>query len=192
MGSTTAYSNPGRSLVMLRDLSCPTCGAPGLEAHQPDGVVTCKFCGHKFAEDNRVACPHCEAINPPDASFCKACGTKLRRTCPACGAENWAGANYCVTCGRNLDVIGALADRHVEGFKGTLQRQRELANLIKAEEEEASQRRMAGLWEVEKRRQEILAQQKAEQKRQQNALLAAVLVGAAVIVLAVGALVALS
>ncbi len=175
---------------MLRDLSCPTCGGPGLEARQPDGIVTCKFCGSKFAEDDRVACPHCEAINSSTASFCEACGAKLQRTCPACGAENWAGADHCAACGRNLDVIGALAERQVEGFKGTLQRQRDLANLIKAEEEEASQRRLGELWQVEKQRQELLARQQAENRRQQTVLLASVLAIAALLALAAGALAA--
>lgn len=177
---------------MLHDLSCPTCGAPGLQAHQPDGLVVCKFCGSKFAEDDRVACPHCEAVNANEAAFCSACGGKLKRPCPACGAQNWAGADHCITCGRDLDLIGALADRHTEGFKGALQRQRESAHLIKAEEEQASQRRLGELWQVEKRRQEFLARQQAEHWRQQTALLIVVLVILGVFVLAIGAWVALA
>jgi hypothetical protein len=172
---------------MLRSLACPTCGAPGLAAHQPDGVVTCTSCGNRFAEDNRVACPQCEAIHAKEASFCGECGAKLRRACPACGADNWAGADHCAACGRNLDAIAALAERHAQGFKGTLQRQRDLADLIKAEEEESSQRRLGEMWQVEKRRQDLLTQQQAEQRRQQNALLAIALVGAGLFALAIGA-----
>ncbi len=156
---------------MLRDLSCPTCGGPGLEAHQPDGVVTCKFCGNKFATDNQVACPYCEAINSPEAGFCKACGEKLKRSCPACGATNWAGADYCLTCGRNLDALEAMTNRHRQGFKGTLQQQREIAGALKAEEEADSQKRLATMWAAEARRQEEIARQQAEQKRQQTLII---------------------
>lgn len=177
---------------MLRELSCPTCGAPGLEANQPDGVVVCKFCGSKFAAGDQIACPFCEAINAPEADFCKKCGEKLKRSCPACGAENWAGADYCAACGRNLDALAWMASRHAQGFKGALQQQRDIANLIKAEEETASQKRMAGLWEIEKRRQAELERQKARQITQQNILLGVALtVGALFVLGLLGALILL-
>ncbi len=156
---------------MLKELTCPKCGAPGLQAHQPDGVVVCSFCGNTFAADNSIACPRCEAVNPPDSTFCKSCGEKLRVTCPACGTQNWAGAEYCAACGRDIDAISAMAERQAQGFKGTLLQQRELANLLKHEEEVASQKRLASMYEVEERRQAHLAQQRAEQARQQNWLM---------------------
>ena len=169
---------------MLREMNCPACGAPGLEPHQPDGAVVCKFCGNEFAKNNTVACPYCEAINHPQADFCAKCGEKLKLTCPACGVENWAGAEYCATCGRNLDALASMTNRHAQGFKGTLQQQRDIANLIKAEEETASQKRMGGLWEIEQRRQDELERQKARQVTQQNVLLSIVLAVALLFVLA--------
>ena len=156
---------------MLHDLACPTCGAPGLEAQQPSGAVMCRFCGNKFAKEDQVACPDCEAINPPSSSFCKECGGKLKRSCPACGAGNWAGADYCATCGRNLDTLESMSERAAQGHRGTLQQQRETANQLKAQEAADSQKRLAGMWEIEKKRQEILSQQQEEQKRQQSLLL---------------------
>jgi uncharacterized Zn finger protein (UPF0148 family) len=177
---------------MLHELNCPTCGAPGLEAHQPDGTIVCRFCGNKFATDDRIACPYCEAVNSPEADFCEQCGDKLKRTCPACGAENWAGAEYCATCGRNLDALALMAQRHVQGFKGTLQQQREIANLIKAEEEADSQKRMANLWEIEKRRQDELERQKGRQQAQQNVVLViAFVIGVLFVLLMLGVFVAL-
>lgn len=175
---------------MLRDLACPTCGAPGLEAQQPDGLVLCRFCGSKFAEDNRIACPRCEAINSPEVSYCAKCGDKLKRPCPACGAENWAGADYCARCGHDLDVIESLARRHAQGFKGTLQKQRDGAKPLKDLEETASQNRLAGMWEVERKRQAALAQQHARQQSQQTRLLlVTIVVGVLVLAgLAVGAI----
>ena len=160
---------------MLHDLACPTCGAPGLEAHQPDGMVVCKSCGNKFANADRVACPKCEAINPADSSFCKECGEKLKQPCPTCATENWAGADYCAKCGHNLNALEEMAQRHATGFKGTLQHQRSSANQLKVEEEAASQKRLGVLWETEKRRQDYLARQQAERNRQQTMLLIGVI-----------------
>ncbi|HLF02635.1 MAG TPA: zinc ribbon domain-containing protein [Anaerolineales bacterium] len=153
---------------MLRDLSCPNCGAPGLMAHQPDGVVTCKFCGNKYANDNSIACPHCETINSPEAGFCTQCGSKLKRNCPACLHENWIGAEYCLNCGRAIDLLEIMADRHASDFRAGLAKHRELAPLIKAEEDAASEKRLSDLWEVERKRQAELARQQAERDRQHN------------------------
>ncbi|MBM4422038.1 MAG: hypothetical protein FJ030_01435 [Chloroflexi bacterium] len=174
---------------MLHELSCPKCGAPGLEAHQPNGIVVCRHCGNQFADDGQIACPHCESINPPDADFCHKCGDKLKRTCPACGGENWMGADYCAACGHNLDAIASMANRHTQGFKGTLQQQRELANLLKAEEESSSQKRMADLWDIEKRRQANLEHQRARLRAEQNVLLfIAIAIGAVFVFAVAGAL----
>lgn len=159
---------------MLRDQACPTCGAPGLEAHQPDGFVICKFCGSKFAEDNGVACPHCDSLNAPEADFCPKCGEKLKRSCPACGVANWAGAEYCISCGRDLDLLTYMTQRQTQGFQATLEEQRHMAQTLKEEEEADSQKRLAQLWEVDRRRKEFLAQQTARQQREQNIILVTV------------------
>jgi uncharacterized Zn finger protein (UPF0148 family) len=156
---------------MLREMACPKCGAPGLQANQPDGVVMCSFCGNTFAADNSVACPHCETINPPDSGFCKACGEKLKSNCPACGVPNWSGAEYCARCGRNLSAVTALAERHSQGFKGVLKQQRETANALKSGDEESSKKRLGVMWDKEAERQAHLASQRAEQERQQHRLL---------------------
>jgi hypothetical protein len=153
---------------MLHDLSCPKCGAPGLVAHQPDGVVTCKFCGSKYAEDNSIACPHCETINSPTAVFCAQCGNKLKRNCLACLHENWIGAEYCSSCGRAMDLLEIMADRHAHDFRAGLEKYRELAPLIKAEEDAASQKRLNQMWEVERKRQAELARLQAARDRQHN------------------------
>jgi len=171
---------------MLKELNCPKCGAPGLEAHQPDGVVVCSFCGNTFAADSSIACPHCETVNPPDAGFCKSCGKKLRSNCPACGAQNWAGADFCAACGHNIDIVSVMAERRAQGFRGTLQQQRDSANQLKQEDEIASQKRLASMYEVEERRQAHLARQRAEQTRQQNLLLGAAIGLIVVFVIAVG------
>ena len=48
---------------------------------------------------NGVQCPHCGAINEPDAIFCASCGNAIgNATCPNCGAEIDAEADFCETC----------------------------------------------------------------------------------------------
>jgi len=171
---------------MLRDLACPTCGAPGLEPNQPNGVVICKFCGNKFAEDDRIACPNCESINSLEAGFCAKCGEKLKRSCPVCSVENWAGAEYCVSCGRDLDLLTYMTERQIRGFQATLEEQRQIAQTLKEEEEASSQKRLGQMWASERRRQEFLAQQTAQQKREQSAMLVTISI---IAVLFIGAIV---
>ena len=48
---------------------------------------------------NAVACPHCGALNEPDALFCASCGNAIGMTkCPNCGAEVDADADFCESC----------------------------------------------------------------------------------------------
>lgn len=155
---------------MLHELSCPNCGAPGLEATQPNGVVVCNSCGNRFTADDSVACAHCETVNEPEAEYCGSCGERLKRTCAACGAENWAGAEHCTQCGRGLDALEHIAERNAKGFRETLAERRRTASTVKAEEEEASQRRLAEMWQVEQRRQEGLAREVEQQKSEQNTM----------------------
>lgn len=169
---------------MLRNLACPSCGAPTLQAQQPDGAVVCRSCGSGYAPDDRLACPRCEALNEPADDYCGRCGEKLKRNCPACAAENWSGADYCAHCGRSLDALEYMAGRTSQSFRATLEHQRRIAGSLKAEEEASSQKRMAQLWDIEKRRQTNLAQQQAKQKAEQEVLLRIMFVGLVLFVLA--------
>lgn len=46
-----------------------------------------------------VACPHCGALNDPDAMYCASCGQAMgMTTCPNCGAELDADADFCESC----------------------------------------------------------------------------------------------
>ncbi|HET7091025.1 MAG TPA: adenylate/guanylate cyclase domain-containing protein [Anaerolineae bacterium] len=47
-----------------------------------------------------MKCPNCQHDNPPEATFCMNCGTKLSRTCATCGATLPAGARFCMSCGQ--------------------------------------------------------------------------------------------
>ncbi|MEE9456812.1 MAG: zinc ribbon domain-containing protein, partial [bacterium] len=84
-------------------------------------------------------CVNCGHVNPPDAKFCTACGTKkgeeapgigvsAARVCPKCGFVNEKEANFCSDCGYNFfgTEVGAagLEMVHVPGRgyvpKGTM------------------------------------------------------------------------
>lgn len=46
-----------------------------------------------------VPCPHCGAMNEPEAVFCASCGQPIgKTTCPNCGAELDADTDFCETC----------------------------------------------------------------------------------------------
>ncbi len=57
---------------------------------------------------DQVACPSCDASNPPANRFCGSCGSPLERTCPSCGASNPTGNRFCGSCGAGL-LEGAAA-----------------------------------------------------------------------------------
>lgn len=167
---------------MLNELSCPACGAPGLETHQPDGHVICRFCGNQFASENEVACPHCESLNFVGSDFCQSCRTPLKRTCHACSSENWSGAEFCAQCGRGLDILEGMATRLATGHRETLNHQRNIAAALKAEEAEATERRRDALWQQDKRWQDELAQRQRKSSSEQRLILMVLIVAAVVFI----------
>lgn len=53
----------------------------------------------------KIKCPVCGADCPPEAKFCRNCGTKLEQKafCKSCGAELVPGAKFCRNCGAAVD-----------------------------------------------------------------------------------------
>ena len=50
-----------------------------------------------------VKCPHCGAINDPEAIYCGSCGQPIGKTsCPNCGAEVDPDADFCESCRRYI------------------------------------------------------------------------------------------
>ena len=50
-----------------------------------------------------VKCPHCGAINDPEAIYCGSCGQPIGKTsCPNCGAEMDPDADFCESCRRYI------------------------------------------------------------------------------------------
>src|SRR5262245_18275500 len=52
-------------------------------------------------------CAACHYTNPEDATFCAACGTRLRQPCAHCGQELILPALFCTACGQPLVALSA-------------------------------------------------------------------------------------
>jgi hypothetical protein len=153
----------------MLSIPCSNCGGAGLEL-QTENLAVCKFCGAQ----NRivgVVCPRCERVNPRGAAACEACGRGLVRVCPDCHADDWSGATECRQCGRHLDTLEVLIQRWGSGTEGRLDEQQRSAVAIKAEEERASQKRLAAMQEQDRHRQAALSQAARRRDAQQRVLM---------------------
>jgi ribosomal protein L40E len=167
--------------VSLEQLECPDCGSKALVSN-PDGTMTCSFCGNHYAAPEGVLCPACGEVNDAKAGYCRQCGYDLIRECPRCGADNPHGATHCQNCGRSLSVLETVVERAQIRTADRLVRQMHEAGDIKAQEEAASQRRLEEMWEREYERQQTIAEAQAEQKRQEMLLMRLALIGVALFI----------
>lgn len=165
------------------DLECPNCGAPELEPGE-DQQLVCPFCGSVFGDLTRV-CPGCGHYNEAGVRHCVRCGLSLVRDCPACGADNWVLAEHCTRCGRDLDLIERLASRWQQTTQERLYERRTAVAELKEQEERASQARMAGLMDVERRRQEALARARVERRERDRQVYTLVVVAFVIFVVVV-------
>jgi hypothetical protein len=149
--------------MKLTDFECCNCGANEMEPAE-NGQLICLFCGTSFGEVTRI-CPGCGNYNEEGVRHCARCGSPLVRDCTACGAENWVLAEHCVQCGRNLDLIDQMARRWQQTTEERLYERQHSMTSLKAEEERASQERMAALVEAERIRQDALALARASQRQ---------------------------
>jgi hypothetical protein len=71
------------------------------------------------ARPARLSCPHCEASNEPDATFCKKCRARLaRQACSSCATSNEPDATFCKKCGASLGSAGSEPGAAVTEAKG--------------------------------------------------------------------------
>lgn len=61
-------------------------------------------------------CPRCNQNNPPQSSFCLACGVPLSVVCSNCGADLPISAQFCNRCGRSVDATVHSRLRTPEGY----------------------------------------------------------------------------
>ena len=151
-------------------LKCPGCNSSSFTAG-PDGSLVCNYCHVAYAPSGRM-CPVCGAAFDPDAHQCPSCGADLVRKCPACGAPNPLLAHKCLVCGQELEILESLFARVTGTTADWLRQVREEAPALKAQEEAASQARMAEMWAAERDRREALARAQAECERQERFIVA--------------------
>ena len=175
---------------MLNQLPCVHCSGAGLEL-APEGKVVCKFCGTQNSVPG-VICPQCWCVNTTGTNICDNCHAALFRACPNCQTKNWRGATECVQCGEPLDTLDGMVDRLRTDTPDRLRRQQQDAVALKAAEEEAANRRLEQLRDVDRRREQALAEAMARQAINQSRLLRWLLIGGGVLVLLVIAAVIVS
>lgn len=63
----------------------------------------------------KIKCPVCGADCPPEAKFCRNCGTKLEQKafCKSCGAELVPGAKFCRNCGASVNDTETIQENSV-------------------------------------------------------------------------------
>jgi len=169
-------------------LECPGCGGSSFTAG-PDGGLVCDYCHAVYVPPER-ACPVCGAAYEPDARCCPSCGAELVRECPACGALNPSVARKCLVCGQEMEILESLFARVTGTRTDWLRHVREKTPAIRAQQETASQARLADMWADEARRREDLARARAERDRQQRIIVTVTVAIVAIVVVA--ALIALA
>jgi len=170
------------SLSLFADLTCPSCGGP--EFARSGERIVCAYCGAQYAGE-RAFCANCRHVNRVGAEFCERCGDPLGRRCPACRESNWVGAESCANCGQPLDILEYLYRRRRESTAEWLNRAREDARIIKAEEEAAGQRRSRNLWAIEQTYQQARSQAFARQAATDRRLMWGVIIGVLLFAIAV-------
>ncbi len=128
---------------------CPGCGSSSFSVGA-DGRLVCDYCQTAYALPGPV--------------------------CPVCGAQNPPAVHRCIACGHDLGMLDAVFARATGGSTHWLRQTREEAAAVKAQEEAASQKRLAEMWAIEQRRREELARAQAERDRQMRILWYAVVV----------------
>lgn len=135
--------------------------------------------------ENERTCPVCGTACEPGAYRCPSCGADLERECPVCGAPNPPLAHECLACGQRLEILGSLFDRVTGTRTDWLNQAREEASGIKAQEEAASQTRLAEMWATESSRREDLAQAQVERDRQERIIVAVTVAAVALVIIVV-------
>jgi predicted amidophosphoribosyltransferase len=149
-------------------LECPGCGGSSFTTG-PDNSLTCDYCHAVYVASGRL-CPDCGAMHDASVHYCPSCGADLVRECRACGAQNPPAARKCTACGQDLGMLETLFTRVTGDVADWLREQRDQAPALKAQQEAASQARLAAMWAAEARRQEALAEAQAERDRQQRVM----------------------
>ena len=101
--------------------------------------------------------------------------------CPDCSTANAPDAKNCVSCGHPFDALGHIMAREQLRFADRFSQRAQNVPEMKTQAADASQQRLAQLWEVDRQRRDALHLQKKRQQQQERRLL----IGAATAVIVV-------
>lgn len=169
---------------MLTEIACPNCLNP-IDVRGHGRHVTCDACRSRFILQGHV-CPACNAYHSQETKFCAECGQALTRVCQKCHAVNWTGDEYCHGCGASLDIFQLLHLHHKQATADRLNEQMEFARTIKAQEQTASDRRMAKMKADEAARLAEIARRRQAQKQKDKQMFIMLAVGILIVILLLG------
>ena len=108
------------------------------------------------------------------------------RTCPACGAENQESAESCSSCGEPLSTVARIFGHASQPSQpGWLSQARGRAPELKEIGRHASNERMRGFLEIDRKREAWQAEQAGLQRQRDRKVLMAALIGSAIFLLVV-------
>ena len=111
------------------------------------------------------------------------------RTCPACGAENQEGAESCSSCGEPLSTVARIFGHAAQPSQpGWLAQARGRAPELKEIGRHASDERMQGFLEIDRKREAWQAEQAGLQRQRDKKVLTVALIGSGIFLLAALAL----
>jgi len=106
--------------------------------------------------------------------------------CPICGVENDESAETCAHCGEPLSAVGRIFGHAAEPSQPTwLAEARERAPDLKERGQQASETRMEGFLEIDRKREAWQAEQATRQRERDRKVLTVALIGSGIFVIAV-------
>ncbi len=111
------------------------------------------------------------------------------RACPICGVDNDEGAEACKNCGEPLSAVGRIFGHAAEPSQPSwLSQARGRATDLKERGRQASETRMEGFLEIDRKREAWQEERAAWQRRRDRKVLTVALIGSGIFVIAVLAL----
>ena len=153
---------------LFTEVSCPNC-LHHIDIREHGRHITCPACSSLFILEGHL-CPNCNHYHRQEQGFCAQCGTALTRVCQKCKTVNWAGDEFCAACGGALDIFHLLHLQTRQATSARLQQQQEESHKFKAQEREASAKRLAAMQETERKRLRELHRQREIKRKQDQQL----------------------
>ena len=138
-----------------------------------------------------ATCPVCNSgllVSQNEALYsCDQCGVTLKlegKNCPSCGESNPAQTEECQNCGEPLTSFSQVISRHVPQSPPMRQRQmRQQAEGIQQSGNQASEERMDGFVEIDRRREARTRLEEMIQREKDKKLLTIAAIGSAALFL---------